>query len=133
MSDHYEEFTGAGFDYSGLQMVDAPTGNINAGLEHTVAFGAYGSVRGRVQTHYESGHWSEFDHAPYTHQPAYTKTDLRLLYTPDRGRWTAEVYAHNIEDQPVFGALNAGGQPGPATGFLEPPRTVGVRFTSAWN
>ena len=133
MSAHYNEFTGAGFDYSGLQMVDAPTGNVNAGLQHTLELGQLGSLRGRVQTHYESGHWTEFDHAPYTHQPAYTKTDLSVVYTPIQGRWTAEVDAHNIENQAVFGALNAGGQPGPATGFLEAPRTVGVRFTDAWN
>ena len=132
MSAHYNDFRGPGFNYKEFQMVDAPTANINAGIQHAAYIGS-GSLIGRVQTHYESGHWGEFDHAPGTHQPAYTKTDLTLTYKPGRGRWSVEVYADNIENAAIFGSLNAGGQPGPASGYLEPPRTFGMRLHTSWN
>ncbi len=132
MSAKYNEFTTATANYSGLQMVDAPTANINAGLQHTLDLSNLGQLRGRIQTHYESGHWGEFDHLTDTHQSSYTKTDLTATFIPRRGSWSAEVYVNNVENQYVFGALNSGGQPGPASGFLEPPRTFGARVYVSW-
>ena len=133
MSAHYNEFAGPGFDYSGNQLLDAPVSNVNAGLQHDVQVADLGSLRGRVQTHYESGHYGVFSNAPGTRQGAYTKTDLTVTYTPNRASWSVQAYVDNVENQPVFGALSPGGQFGPASGFLEPPRTYGVRLQASWN
>lgn len=132
MSAHYDDFSGPGFNFDGNQLIDAPKATVNAGFQHTLSLGGYGDLLGRIQTHYESGHWGVFSNAPGTHQFAYTKSDFRLTYTPLQGRWSVQAYVNNIENQAVFGPLSPGGQPGPATGFLEPPRTYGLRFLKSW-
>ena len=132
MDAKYKHFSGATYNFDDFQMVDAPNLNLTAGLQETVAVPAGGSLRARVQTHYESGHWSEFDHADGTRQGAYTKTDISVTYSPPSNKWSLEAYAHNLENAAVFGALTMAGQPGPAAGFLEPPRTFGFKFSRKW-
>lgn len=39
---------------------------------------------------------------------------------------------HNVTNKAVVGTFAVGGQPGPASGFLEAPRTFDVRLTTNW-
>ncbi len=136
MSAHYNEFSGiaAGvpFDYDGNQMTDAPVANVNAGLQHDVGLGALGDLLGRVQTHYESGHFGQYTNYPGTHQFAYTKTDLTVTYTPMGGGWSVQGYVDNVENQYVYGTLTSNAPTAAGTGNLEPPRTYGIRIFANW-
>lgn len=132
-SAHYNEFSGLGYEYSENQMADAPTGNVIAGLQHDVSLGGRGDLLGRVQTHYESGHYGDYSNWINTRQSAYTKTDLVLTYTPVRADWSVQTYVENVENRAVYGTLAPGNTPAtPATGALEPPRTYGVRIFTNW-
>lgn len=116
--------------YSNYDMTDAPRSNITGGYKHTFNLSSAGKLVGDVQTHYESGHYTEYDHLPYTHQSAYTKTDLSLTYFSPGERWNLGAYVRNVENAAVFGALNNSGPVG--AGFLEPPRTFGIRVAGNW-
>ena len=136
MSAHYTRFSGVGpdgtaFNYAGNQLIDAPTATVNGGVQKDIALGN-GTVRGRADVHGESSHWGTYFHAPYTQQGAFAKVDLTLSYLGSGERWTVQGFVNNLTDKAVFGALAVGGQPGPAAGFLEAPRTFGVRLTTKW-
>jgi len=65
-------------------------------------------------------------------QEAYTKTDLRLIFSPD-DNFKAEVFVQNLEDEDVVNnivipAQTLGGPTSQVT--LNPPRTFGVRLSS---
>jgi iron complex outermembrane receptor protein len=132
-SAHYNEFSGVGYNYSGNQMAMAPTANLFAGLQHRVSLGESGGLLGRVQTHYESGHYGLYYNLPADRQSAYTRTDLTLTYLPNRGDWHLEAYVHNVENATVFGTISLGNTPtSPGTVNLEPPRTYGVGLFFRW-
>ena len=65
-------------------------------------------------------------------QKAYTRSDLALLYTPQGGKYEAEVFVKNIEDTAVrtnaqnynTGAISSQDI---FQSYLQPPRTFGVR------
>jgi iron complex outermembrane receptor protein len=66
-------------------------------------------------------------------QEAYTKTDLRLIWTAPSGDFKTEVFVQNLEDEDVINnivipAQTLGGPTSQIT--LNPPRTFGVRLSS---
>ena len=60
-------------------------------------------------------------------QTASGKGDASLTY--DVSSWTAGLWVKNMANKAVIAATAAAGIPGPATAYLEDPRTFGVRFT----
>ena len=130
----FNEFQGVGYDYTGNTLVDAPTNNVIAAIQHTLHFGP-GDFLGRVSTLYNSGYYGDFTNDPGSHQRAFTKTDLSLTFAPRHGRWTVQGYVHNLENAVEFGTLNGlGGPTTPiGTGLIEPPRTYGVQFSASWH
>ena len=132
-SAHYTDFSGAGYNYTGNQLIDAPLATVNAGLQHNVHLGAFADVLARVDTHYNSGYFSNYNNFPHTHQPAYTNTNFTLTYTPTQGIWKLQAYVENIENVAVFNTLSTGATPAAvATGSLQPPRTYGGRILLNW-
>ncbi|MDZ4867677.1 MAG: TonB-dependent receptor [Alphaproteobacteria bacterium] len=66
-------------------------------------------------------------------QEAYTKTDLRLIWSAPGGDFKAEAFVQNLEDEDVINnivipAQTLGGPTSQIT--LNPPRTFGVRLSS---
>lgn len=66
-------------------------------------------------------------------QAAYTKTDLRLIWTPPSEKYKAELFVENLEDEDVINnmvipAQTLGGPTSQIT--LNPPRTVGLRLSA---
>lgn len=131
-SAHYTNFSGVGYNYTGNQLIDAPFATVNAGLQHNIHLG-FADLLARVDTHYNSGYYSNFNNFPHTHQPAYTDTNFTLTYTPPDAIWRVQAYVENIEDVAVFNTLSAGSTPAAvATGSLQPPRTFGGRILVSW-
>ena len=126
-----DEFTTpAGDNYNGLQPPYAPDWTLIAGYERSFTLGS-GSVRARIDARYESSWWADYVHNPGTQQESSVKADATLTY--DSGRdWSVGLWIKNLSNEAVLAATAAGGLPGPATCYLEAPRTFGLRFTVSY-
>lgn len=93
-----------------------------------------GTLNTRVQMHYESRSYLNFENYDSDKRPAYTKTDLLVSYTPSDEQWELQGFIRNIEDELII----TNSQDASSGAFLsyryqfEPPRTYGVRLTWKW-
>jgi iron complex outermembrane receptor protein len=115
--------------YNGYQPPYASDWTIAAGLQHDFQFPNAGYLRARVDTRFESSYYADFVHHPGTRQDGYDKTDLTLTYFSESGKWTLAAWVKNISNVAVIAATAFAGIPGPATAYLEDPRTFGGRLT----
>lgn len=118
--------TPAGANYTGLQPPYAPDWTVLGSYTHSFDLGS-GNLDAMVAGRYESSWWADFVHSVGTQQAAHAKLDASLTYVSDKG-WKLGVWGKNLTDKTVFGAAGAAGFPGPATAFLDTPRTYGIRF-----
>jgi iron complex outermembrane receptor protein len=132
MSAHFTELNVGGEDLDGYQLANAPVMSGTGGYEHRTDLSDGSDVSFRVQSHVQSGYWGVYDHPAGTRQSAYTKTDLTLTYTRPNKGWSAGLWVKNVENTAVFQAAAAGGQPGPASSYIAPPRTFGVTLSDHW-
>lgn len=132
-SAKYTKFEGVGYNYSGNRMINAPTANINAGIEQSIPVSHYGRLLARADTHYSGSYFGNFNNFPTTRQNSFTKTDLSLTFLPPSEKWSIQGFVRNVEDQPVFTTLSPGNtRLDPSVGGLEAPRTYGVRVQVNW-
>lgn len=123
-----EEFvTPAGDDFSGLEPAYAPDWTVLAGYNQGFPF-MEGTLRARFDVRWESEWWADYVHNPGTMQDDSWKADASLTYEP-LAHWTLGIYVRNMTDEAALAATAAAGIPGPATAYLESPRTYGVRGT----
>jgi len=132
MSAHFTELNVGGENLDGYQLANAPVMSGTGGYEHRADLSDGSDISIRVQSHVQSGYWGVYDHPAGTRQSAYTKTDLTLTYTRPNKGWSAGLWVKNVENTAVFQAAAAGGQPGPASSYIAPPRTFGVTFSDQW-
>jgi iron complex outermembrane receptor protein len=120
-------------NYGGLQLIEAPDVVANAGWQHSWRLPDGAGVELNADTHYENGFWGTFNHAPTTHQTAFTMTDANLTYRSANGRWYAGLWGRNLENSAVIGpgAYVGAGTIG-GVYWLLPPRTYGARFGINW-
>jgi len=114
-------------DYSGYELPASPPITFTASYEHVFDLPNGATLTPRISTHYVSARWSAYNHFQGSRRSEYDKTDLQLTYTSADERWSIEAYVRNITNVAVWNAAVAAGFPGPAAGFLEPPRTFGVQ------
>ncbi|HUI60206.1 MAG TPA: TonB-dependent receptor [Steroidobacteraceae bacterium] len=115
-----------GNNYNGLAPAYTPDWVIQAGYTHSIPLGnAY--LRAHVNWRYESKWWADYVHNLGTEQTADNKIDASLTYDADT--WTVGAWVKNATNKAVIAATAAAGIPGPATAYMEDPRTYGVRFT----
>lgn len=128
----YTNFVGPGFNYSGFRMANAPVLSIIGGLQHELDLGDHGSLLGRVQSQYNSGFWGQFSHNG-TFQRRYARADLSLTYSFPQSDLKVQAYVDNVTNKAVFTGLGANSTPGGSgVGFLDAPRTYGVRVSTSW-
>jgi iron complex outermembrane recepter protein len=116
----------AGNNYNGLQPAYAPDWVIETGYTHNMPIGS-ATLRAHIDWRWESSWFADYVHNKGTEQTASGKGDATLTY--DASSWTAGLWIKNITNKAVIAATAAAGIPGPATAYLEDPRTFGVRFT----
>ena len=90
-----------------------------------------GYIRADVSGRFDSQFYGDFRHTPGTRQKPYVKADASLTYYSSDGRWNLGAWIKNITNEVVY-ATTAGGTQFPlsatgGTGFLENPRTFGMR------
>jgi len=122
--------TPAGQDFSGLSPPYAADQTVIFGYSQGVRVGT-GIVRGRLDTRWESGWFADYVHNRGTYQASNTKVDASLTYEAT-SHWTIGAWCKNLGNKAVIAATAAAGIPGPATAYLEEPRTYGIRITAAF-
>lgn len=116
----------AGNNYDGLAPAYAPDWVVEAGYTHNTPIGS-ATLRAHIDWRFESAWYADYVHNKGTEQTASSKGDATLTY--DATSWSAGLWVKNITNKAVIAATAAAGIPGPATAYLEDPRTYGVRFS----
>jgi iron complex outermembrane recepter protein len=116
----------SGHNYDGLATAYAPDWIIESGYTHNFPLGS-ATLRAHINWRWESDWWADYVHNKGTEQTASSKGDASLTY--DANTWTAGLWIKNMTNKAVIAATAAAGIPGPATAYLEDPRTFGARFT----
>jgi len=115
-----------GKNYDGLQLAYAPDWTAEAGYTHNMPIGN-AILRAHIDWRWESSWFGDYVHNKGTEQDAYSKGDASLTY--DAYKWTVGLWVKNMTNRTVIAATAAAGIPGPATSYLDDPRTYGLRFT----
>ena len=116
----------SGKNYDGLQTVYAPDWTVEAGYTHNTPLGG-ATLRAHIDWRFESSWFADYVHNKGVEQTASSKGDASLTY--DASSWTVGAWIKNVTNRAVIAATAAAGIPGPATAYLEDPRTFGLRFT----
>lgn len=118
--------TPAGQNFNGLAGPYAADWTISGGFSQDFHLGA-GYIRAAADARYESKWWADFVHNPGVKQKGYAKLNASLTYYSDDARWNIGVWGKNLTDEAVIAATAAAGIPGPATAYMDAPRTYGIR------
>jgi iron complex outermembrane receptor protein len=116
--------TGRNFD--GLSPPYSPDWTAEAGFTHNIPVGN-ATLRAHIDWRFESSWFADYVHNKGTQQVPSNKGDASLTY--DATSWTAGAWIKNMTNRAVIAATAAAGVPGPATAYLDDPRTFGLRFT----
>ena len=116
----------SGNNYDGLAPAYTPDWVILAGYTHSIPVGS-GDLQAHVNWRYESRWWADYVHNRGTEQIPDNKFDASLTY--EAGDWSLGLWIKNLTNTAVIAATAAAGIPGPATAYLEDPRTYGIRAT----
>jgi iron complex outermembrane receptor protein len=118
-----------GQNYDGYQLAYAPDLTAIAGYTHNMPIGN-ATLRAHIDWRFESSWYGDYVHNKGTRQDPSNKGDASLTY--DVSNWSVGAWIKNIQNKVVIAATAAAGIPGPATSYLDEPRTFGLRFTASY-
>lgn len=118
--------TPQGQNFNGLAGPYAADWTISGGVSQDFNMNS-GYVRAEADVRYESEWFADFVHNLGTRQKPYAKLNASLTYYPTAENWHIGVWGKNITNEAVIAATAAAGIPGPATAYMDAPRTYGVR------
>jgi iron complex outermembrane recepter protein len=118
--------TPTGQNFDGYQLAYAPDLTAIAGYTHNTPIGN-ATLRAHIDWRFESSWYGDYVHNKGTRQDPSNKGNATLTY--DASKWSVGAWIKNIQNKVVIAATAASGIPGPATSYLEDPRTFGLRFT----
>jgi iron complex outermembrane recepter protein len=116
----------SGKSYDGLQPAYAPDLTAMAGYTHNTPIGD-ANLRAHIDWRFESSWFADYVHNKGTEQVPSNKGDATLTY--EKSTWSTGLWIKNITNRAVIAATAAAGLPGPATAYLEDPRTFGAMFS----
>lgn len=121
-------------DLSGNRLNRTPEFTLVLGGQYDWA-GNWGILSARVDFLWQDEVFFRAQNLAIDRQDAYTKTDLRLIYSAPDSSFKAEAFVQNLEDDDVVNnivlpAQTLGGPTSQVT--LNPPRTFGVRLSAAF-
>ncbi len=112
-----------GSSLAGYDLIESPHTSASLGYEHDFDLPSGAMVAARVDNHYETSHWGDYEHQYADWSPPFVKTNISLNYTSAGRGWHAGVYVYNLENAVSFG------QGGAYAGtYIFPPRTYGAKF-----
>lgn len=118
--------TPAGQNFNGLAGPYAADWTISGGFGQDFNLGS-GYIRAEADARYESEWWADFIHNPGVKQSPYAKVNASLTYYSEDERWNVGIWGKNLTNKAVIAATAAAGIPGPATAYMDAPRTYGLR------
>ena len=116
-------------DFAGKKLDKAPASNISVGYTHQWSLSDGGGMTGYVGMRRSAAYvLSNFAiAAPLQYeQKAFTRSDVNLAYTAPGDKWTAQLYARNLEAKNVMTGLTFSTLTGTQV-LLAEPRVFGVR------
>lgn len=130
-SNGFQQYAGADSGFSSLNGLEppwAPDATVYVSVGYDFDLGDAGSLTPFVQFFYSS-EFNTDDLVTYRAQvqPAYSKTDLRLIWTSSGGNFGGELFIENLEDEAVLTRTNVGGF-GLVQSSYAHPRNVGMKL-----
>ena len=117
-------------DCSGKQFNHAPLWSGTMGLQHVFDLYADSTLTAAVSSRFSSTIWGAVNFIPNERLPSYTQTNIYLTYRPPAQRWSATLFAKNLEDSAGYtNAFQAQFVAGLVAASILPPRTYGVQVT----
>lgn len=114
--------------FLGYEMPNAPKWTINGAIEHRFPLANGGKITARIASSYNSGYWISFAQEAFTHQDAFTKTDVNLTYYAPKERWYLGAWARNLENSAVYyGSQSPAFDGDSVPAAIDAPRTYGIR------
>ncbi len=118
---------------SGNRLEDSPKLNATLASSYEWELGEWGSLTGVLESTWTDEYYTRPFNVRVDRVGAYTKTDLRLIWTSADARYSVEVFGENLEDETVYARTIVVELAGSAAGFgLLPPRVYGIRFGYHW-
>ncbi len=116
-------------DFSGNQLSRSPEWKITLSAEYEIPLARYGSLTPRVQYTWQDDTYQRAFNREFDLQEKYHKTDLKLIWRSPEGRWDAEIFVQNIEDEAVKDFILIGSRvfSAPPLAWYNEPRFYGVR------
>ncbi len=114
-------------NYAGNPLPYAPPLSATLGLSKLWGIASGGSVEARVETKYNDGSWTTYAKLPGQYNPSYTKTDVTLTYNTPSEKWAISAWLKNAENTAYLVSKGTDTIYGQAPGYLDPPRTFGLR------
>ncbi len=116
-------------DFSGNALSRSPKLKWNISAEYDVPIGRFGTLTPRVQFSWQDKTFYRVFNREFDKQPAYHKTDLKLVWTSVEERWEVEAFVNNIENEDVIQNILVGPRTfgSPPLAWYGEPRFYGVR------
>lgn len=132
--DSFKDAGGAGVDYDGNRLPEAPRWTASFGAQYTHDVGV-GSVTLRGDMTYRAHYFVDPENAPADRISGYTLYSARLGFTTADGGWTVELWGKNLANKRYMNARGTpvlGGLLGQEYVNYGAPRTYGVRLAAAF-
>ena len=118
------------YNIGGNQLVESPSLSLTASVQHTFPV-ARGTLTPRVDTKFQTGQYFDFFNLPDSYQPAHDITNVHLIYAPNVGRWSVDLWVRNVQNTIAISDESESfspplSQPGTYNVGFQPPRTFGV-------
>lgn len=120
-------------NFEGNELNQTPPYTVNVGAEYTFHTGV-GTITPRVDAFFSGRVQFLPDNFITSQQDAYHMTNVQIMWASESGRYHAELFVHNIEDEDVISndglqSISLGQQTLEPDNFVYyPPRTIGFRF-----
>lgn len=122
--------TGGFLNLSGTTPPWSPSVTFNLGAQYDIDLGEHGMLTPSAHVYYSddySANGVNIAADPQSRQGSYTKTDIRLSWTPRNENLRFEVYAENLENEIVLARNTPGGRGIMQASYLY-PRNYGVKL-----
>jgi hypothetical protein len=128
----FQQFAGVDSGFSSLNGLEppwAPDATLSVSVGYDIDLGDSGRLTPFVQIFYSS-EFNTDDLVTYRAQvqEAYSKTDLRLIWTSASGNISGELFIENLEDNEVLARTNVGGF-GTVQSSYAYPRNGGIKLS----
>ncbi len=116
-------------NFDGYALPYSPDWTVNSSYQHKFMLNGGSEIIAFVDSQYASSQWAFYTHAAGGLISSNTRTNLDLSYHFPLSHWVVALWVRNLENSIVYTSGISGTTPGPASFFIAPPRTFGLRVS----